>query len=91
MKRNSTLRWYSIIGTDHLKGENNPMYGIKRENYKPPFKGKNHSEESKLKISKSLSNRKTKVSKETKLKMSESAKKAHKIRKENETNRNIID
>ena len=78
-KRQSTLDWYKNNGTEHLKGENNPMFGIKREDYKPPFQGRKHSEESKRKIGESGKGRKH--TEESKKKMSESAKRAHKLRK----------
>lgn len=48
-KIESTLKWYAKNGTNHISGKNNPMYGVKRDNYKPPFLGRKHTEETKKK------------------------------------------
>jgi hypothetical protein len=51
-----------------MKGDNNPMFGVHRFGKNAPNFGKNHSKESKLKMSKA--NKGKKLSKETRLKIS---------------------
>lgn len=46
-------RRYVELKKELYSGENHPMYGTSRSGFENPFYGKNHSDETKLKISKS--------------------------------------
>jgi hypothetical protein len=82
LKRSAKLKGRTISEeqkkslSENRLGSNNPMFGKDS-----PMKGKTHSEETKNKIKEAR--QKQVISEETKLKMSESAKRRHKVRKEN--------